>query len=140
MSSSYKDVQVSGNTKTTTTYTGEKNTSMEYKIMGDGIKNEFNFLVNEMPDKLDSVLEKINNIASNDSALYFENGSTVSNLEIMAQELQQDINQLKSGLSTLHDAIIKDIDNVNGELGVNFGHWAFYKVNEVDKLVEEVTE
>ena len=48
---------------------------------------------------------------------------------------QRDIAQStrKNGLSTLYNAFVTDIDNVNAELEVNFGHVAFYTCNKASK-------
>ena len=45
------------------------------------------------------------------------------------EEINQDVSKLKSQLDTLHAAFMTDIDNINAELEVNFGHWVGYKVN-----------
>lgn len=109
-----------GNKKTTATYSCDTS-GFGYSIITDDIKSDFNFLINELPQKLDNAMTKINDAAAINNAFYFENGSVVSDLSAARDEIQSDINSLKTELASLHSAFMTDIDNINMELEYNFG-------------------
>lgn len=121
----------SNGTTTTTKYSCDKS-SMAYTIIGDDIKADFNFLLpgNEMCNKLDEVLMHLKNAAGVEA---FDIDGKYKDIQHVYTEIEKDINELKNGLSTLYNAFVTDIDNVNAELKVNFGHWAFYKCNKASK-------
>jgi hypothetical protein len=104
---------------------------MQYTIISDEIKKDFDFLLssNTMGNKLDEMLNYLNTAAGISNAFYFENGGSVQDINHVYEEIKNDVSQLKSDLDTLHAAFMTDIDNVNAELEVNFGHWVGYKVN-----------
>lgn len=106
--------------------------NMQYTIISDEIKKDFDFLLssNTMGNKLDEMLNYLNTAAGISNAFYFENGGSVQDINHVYEEIKNDVSQLKSDLDTLHAAFMTDIDNVNAELEVNFGHWVGYKVNE----------
>ena len=54
---------------------------------------------------------------------------TNENKDQINEEIKNDVSLLKTELDTLHAAFMTDIDNINAELEVNFGHWVGYKVN-----------
>jgi hypothetical protein len=105
--------------------------NMQYTIISDEIKKDFDFLLssNTMGNKLDEMLNYLNTAAGISNAFYFENGGSVQDINHVYEEIKNDVSQLKSDLDTLHAAFMTDIDNVNAELEVNFGHWVGYKVN-----------
>lgn len=105
--------------------------NMQYTIISDEIKKDFDFLLssNTMGNKLDEMLNYLNTAAGITNAFYFENGGSVQDINHVYEEIKNDVSQLKSDLDTLHAAFMTDIDNVNAELEVNFGHWVGYKVN-----------
>ena len=105
--------------------------NMQYTIISDEIKKDFDFLLstNSMGNKLDEMLNYLNTAAGITNAFYFENGGSVQDINHVYEEIKNDVSQLKSDLDTLHAAFMTDIDNVNAELEVNFGHWVGYKVN-----------
>ena len=105
--------------------------NMQYTIISDEIKKDFDFLLstNTMGNKLDEMLNYLNTAAGISNAFYFENGGSVQDINHVYEEIKNDVSQLKSDLDTLHAAFRTDIDNVNAELEVNFGHWVGYKVN-----------
>jgi len=109
-----------GKTKATANYTVEKG-GMSYSIITDDIKAEFDFLTNEMPNKLDEAMGYIDTAAGVGEGFLFSNGETVSNIEKAQTKLKEEINNLKTSLATLHHAFMVDIDNVNAELEYNFG-------------------
>lgn len=108
-----------------------KKKNMQYTIISDEIKKDFDFLLssNTMGNKLDEMLNYLNTAAGISNAFYFENSGSVQDINHVYEEIKNDVSQLKSELDTLHAAFMTDIDNVNAELEVNFGHWVGYKVN-----------
>lgn len=105
--------------------------NMQYTIIGDAIKKDFDFLLstNTLGLKLDEMLNHLNNAAAMTDAFYFENGTTAADINHVYEEIKTDVSELKTQLDTLHAAFMTDIDNINAELEVNFGHWVGYKVN-----------
>lgn len=138
MAQTYDVVETSGTTKTTSKYTCESK-DLQYTIIGDNIKSDFDFLINEIPDKLDAVLSELSNASANINAFQFSNESSVKDISEAYDEIKNDIDLLKNGLSTLHSAFMTDIDNVNAELENNFGYWAFNKPNLAGKVVETIS-
>lgn len=136
MTDMIQQVEEDSLTKTTVTYTCEVK-DMQYTIIGENIKNDFKFLVEEIPSLLQQALNYLNQAANIKDAFYFENNSKVQDLIHVYEELNQDVNQLNQDLTTLHTSLIKDIDNVNAELASNFGHIAFYSTAEANRVVEE---
>lgn len=120
----------------TTTYTyscGDKS-GFEYYVLGDDIRKEFDFLKGSgtgtatIAGNLDEMLKYLKIATSNTDAFYFENGSTVNELEDTYLEIEKDVKDLRSNLDVLHAAIMTDIDNVNAELDKNFGYWVGRKL------------
>lgn len=105
--------------------------NMQYTIISDEIKKDFDFLLSTgaMGNKLDEMLNYLNTAAGITNAFYFENGGAVSDINHVYEEIKNDVSLLKTELDTLHAAFMTDIDNINAELEVNFGHWVGYKVN-----------
>ena len=105
--------------------------NMQYTIISNAIKADFDFLLssNTMGQKLDEMLNHLNNAAAMTDAFYFENGTTAADINHVYEEIKTDVSELKTQLDTLHAAFMTDIDNINAELEVNFGHWVGYKVN-----------
>lgn len=130
MASSYTHTTTSGNTTTSTKYTCDKK-ALQYTVIGDDIKADFDFLLpaGGIANKLDEMLNNLKQACDITDGFYFENGSSVWDLAHVYSEIVTDVADLKSALSTLHSAFMTDIDNVNAELEVNFGHWVGYKVN-----------
>lgn len=121
--------------ETTYTYTCGDKTGFEYYILGDDIRNEFDFLKSSntgdgsIAGNLDHVLECIKSASNNTNAFYVQSASaTVNDLENFEQEISDAIDQLKSDLDVLNSAIMTDIDNVNAELDLNFGYWVGRKL------------
>lgn len=111
---------IDGDTKSTATYSCDTS-GFGYSIITDDIRGDFDFLINELPQKLDNAMTEINNAADITDAFYFENQSSVEDLSAAKEEIQQDINNLKRELGLLHTAFMTDIDNINMELEYNFG-------------------
>ena len=120
---------------TTYEYTCGDQTGFEYYVLGDDIRKEFDFLKSSgtgnstIAGNLDEMLKHLKVATSNTDAFYFENNGAVSDINHVYEEINQDVSKLKSQLDTLHAAFMTDIDNINAELEVNFGHWVGYKVN-----------
>lgn len=132
----YDDVQINGDTKTTSKYTCES-ANLSYTIIGDNISEDFDFL-NIMSDKLDEMLNNLENASAITNAFDFENGNRVYDITKAYNEIKSDVQVMKSGLSTLHSAFMTDIANVNAELSNNFGHWAFNKPRLAGKTTEAI--
>ncbi len=132
----------SGNTttKTSTTYSCSEE-AFAYTIIGEDIKQDFNFLKSgdELGLKLDEVLNYIKVGSDISDAFYFENGSSVYDIVHVYDELKLDVDACKQCLDTLHAAYMTAIDNVNAELKVNFGYWAGYKVNQGKRTTTTTT-
>ena len=137
MANTYDYVDNDGITKTTTTYTCEAK-DMQYTQISEEIKADFDFLLKQLPDKLDDALTNRKSASDISDAFYVEGSSKYSDLVHVYEEIQKDINNIKSSMSTLHERFMTSIDNVNAELGNNFGHWAFCKVNQAGKKVEQI--
>ena len=112
---------------------------MGYSIITPEIAADFDFLISDLPNKLDEVANYIDQAAGISDAFYFENGDTVQDISEAAEELKNDINNLKGTLSTLHSAFMTDIDEINAELEYNYG-WVnvvkpkgSYKVDKVEE-------
>lgn len=128
MASSTKTASnLDGSTKTTATYSCDTS-GFGYSIITDDIRKDFDFLISALPNKLDEVMSEINSSAKISDAFLIENGSSFNDLSIVRDELQKDINTLKTELSTLHSAFMTDIDNINMELEYNFGWIVIGKV------------
>ena len=121
----------SNGTKTTTKYSCDKS-SMAYTIIGEDIKADFNFLLpgNDMCNKLDEVLMHLKNAVGVEA---FDINGAYKDIQHAYDQVEKEIIELKNGLSTLYNAFITDIDNINAELEVNFGHVAFYKCNKASR-------
>lgn len=137
MATTYDDVKVEGNVKTTTKYTCQS-ADLSYTIIGDNIKDDFSFLTNTIQNKLDEMLFELQAAASINDAFYFENGSSVSDVNKAYGEIKSDVSVAKELLNTLHSAFMTDIDNVNAELSNNFGYWAFNKPRKAGRKTEIV--
>ncbi len=127
--------RTSGNTKETANYDVDPS-GFGYTIINDGIREEFEFLTNELPTKLDEVMTEINNAAAIDTAFEFND---VKDLSVARDELQTDINNLKTELSNLYSAFMTDIDNINYELEYNFG-WVIIGEVKGKTVTETVAE
>ncbi len=116
-----------------------KQKGLQYTTIGDDIKSDFDFLLKtgSIAQNLDSMLKELNIASSNTSAFLFENGSSVNSIDEAYQEIETEVEKLKDLLQTLHDAFITDIDNVNAELEVNFGHWIGTKATAGRTVVTE---
>lgn len=114
---------------TTYTYSCGNQTGIEFYIIGDDIRADFDFCkgsatgTDSIAGNLDEMLINLKTATSNVNAFYFENGSSVNDLSALYTEIEKDVIELKNGLDTLHSAIMTDIDNVNAELKKNFGYW-----------------
>lgn len=135
----YDVVENDGTTKTTSKYTCESK-DLQYTIIGDNIKGDFNFINTDIPNKLAEILSEVGAAAAITDAFYFENGGKESDINKAYEEIKADIEKINTGLSTLHSAFMTDIDNVNAELENNFGYWAFNKPNLAERIVETVPE
>lgn len=119
-SASNTGTNISGNKKSTATYRCDTS-GFGYTKITDDIKNDFNFLINELPQKLDNAMKELNSAADIETAFYVENQSMVNSIKSAKDEINNDINSLKRELELLHSAFMKDIDNINAELEYNFG-------------------
>lgn len=137
MATTYDDVKVEGNVKTTTKYTCES-ADLSYTIIGDNIKGDFNFLTNTIQNKLDEMITELQAAASINDAFHFENGASVSDINKAYEEIKSDVSSAKELLDSLHSVFMTDIDNVNAELENNFGYWAFNKARVAGKTTEFV--
>ncbi len=137
MNNTYDDVQVDGNTKTTSKYVCES-ADLKYTIIGENIKEDFNFLINDIPNKLDEALNELKAAAAITNAFYLENGTTVSDISKSYDTMFIHVSALKSSLEVLYSSFMKDIDNVNAELENNFGYWAFNKPKLAGKVTEPI--
>lgn len=120
----YVYTENNGDTTTKTTYSCTKK-NMQYTTIGEDIKKDFDFLLatGGICKNLDLMLAELQKAANVTSAFYFENGGVASDIQHVYDEINDDVTRLKEQLVSLHSAFMTDIDNVNAELEVNFGHW-----------------
>jgi hypothetical protein len=109
-----------GDKRVTASY-GVDTSGMGYSIITPDIAADFNFLIQELPNKLDEVSNYINEAAGVSDAFYFEGSGTYQDISEAAQKLNTDINALKGTLAELHSAFMTDIDQINAELEYNYG-------------------
>lgn len=128
---------VEGNNKVTVSYNCTPK-DMQYTIIGEEIKKDFDFLIKGIPNLLDESLKNLDSAASMSDAFYVEGSTKYSDLMHVYEELKQDIAKVKQNLTTVHGRLMTSIDNVNAELENNFGHWAFFSVNEATRSVEPI--
>lgn len=131
----YTDTTTSGNTTTTIHYTSSKE-AFHYTIIGENIKSDFNFLTSDMYTGLDEFMKYIHDAGAIKAFNFNDSHFDISNLE---PELQSDVNQLKSSLEALKNSLIKDVDNVNAELKVNFGYWVGGRAREAGRETHTVS-
>lgn len=130
----YVQTVTEGNVTTTTEYTCEEK-GMQYTVISEDIKKDFDFLLSngEIAEKLDEMLKELSSASSIVDAFSFESGTVEKDISKTYDEIKTDVESLKSSLQILHDAFITDIDNVNAELETNFGHFVGYSVSEGNK-------
>ena len=136
MYGNYETVEETDTSLTTVSYTYDVK-DMQYTIIGDNIKNDFKFLIEDIPNLLDESLNTLNKGTSIQDAFYFENGTKVQDLMHVYDEIKRDLDSVKQELATLHSAFMTDIDNVNAELASNFGHIMFLDIKEAGRVVSE---
>lgn len=120
----YVHTQNNGETTTKTTYScSQKN--MQYTTIGEDIKKDFDFLLESggICTNLNLMLSQLEQAANITTAFLFENGGSESDIQHVYEEINEDVTRLKEQLVSLHTAFMTDIDNVNAELEINFGHW-----------------
>lgn len=137
MNNYYDYEETDGNKKITTRYTVDEK-ALQYTIIGDNIRADFDFINVTIPDKLDEMLSELSKAAAINGAFYFNNGSSVSDITHAYEEILADVEEMKIRLNELRQGFDVAIDNVNAELENNFGYWAFTKANVAGRTVEEV--
>ncbi len=138
MNNSYDYVETDGNKKVTTTYTCEA-ANLQYTIIGEDIMADFDFIINDIPNKLKDMMSEISKASQINDAFYFENGGdAIVDIVDAYNELQNDVNLLNDGLIELREGFKTAIANVNAELASNFGYWAFTKPKVAGRTVEEI--
>jgi len=125
------ETRVEGNKKKTYSYSVDTK-GFGYSIIDDesGIRDDFNFLIDEIPNKLDNVIETLQNAAANTSAFEV---NEIHDIGEACENIISDINNLKGGLAELYQAFMLDIDNINAELAYNFGWIRIGKVRGVTR-------
>jgi hypothetical protein len=126
-----------GTTKTTVGYSIDTS-GIGYSEISPDIREDFAFLVNDLPDKLDEVMKEIDSAASITDAFTFEPGTAVVDISKAQTELKTDISNLKSALAELYAAFMNDIDKINDELEYNYGWIIVGDVKETSRQTEEV--
>jgi len=126
-----------GTTKTTVGYSIDT-TGIGYSKISPDIKEDFAFLVTDLPDKLDEVAKEIDSAASITDAFTFDTGASVIDISKAQNELKADISSLKTALSELYFAFMNDIDKINDELEYNYGWIIVGDVKETSRQTEEV--
>ncbi len=114
-----------GNQNTTITYSC-KTLGIGYSLITENINEAFNFLIKDIPQNLEEAMKSLES-TKNKSAFSFCRGDSSSgdyeDLTLVCNEIERDINNLKSELSSLYKTLLEDINNINKELEYNFG-WA----------------
>ena len=126
-----------GTTKTTVGYSIDT-TGIGYSKISPDIKEDFAFLVTDLPDKLDEVAKEIDSAASITDAFTFDTGLAAIDISKAQNELKADISSLKTALSELYFAFMNDIDKINDELEYNYGWIIVGDVKETSRHTEEV--
>lgn len=137
MANTYDVTETNGNTKVTTKYTCEA-AALQYTIIGEDILNDFAFINETIPNKLDEMVRELSNAAAITDAFYFENGSSVADINHAYEEIKNDVELMKTGLNELREGFKTAIANVNAELASNFGYWTASKPKVAGRKVEEV--
>lgn len=127
-----------GNKKTNAKYTVDSS-GFGYSVINESSKNDFDFLINDIPNKLDEFMANIASACEIDDAFYAENGSTVKDMGDARSELEKDVECLKNELSNLYSAFCSDIDQVNAELEYNFG-WPIFGHVRGSEVTEDIEE
>lgn len=131
--------QTEGNKKITANYSVDTS-GFGFSIITDDIRNDFNFLTGDMYTKLDEASALLKTAAENQSAFYVDgSGGSVTDLSLAQQEIDRDINTIKTNLQSLRDAIDTAIDQVNAELEYNFG-WIIIGETKGAVRTEEIPE
>lgn len=133
-SASDSATRLDGTTETTANYSVDTS-GFGYNTITQEIANEFNFLITDLPNKLDQVMSEVSNANAISDAFNFDD---VSDINIAYTKLSNDVNKLKTSLTDLHTAFMKDLDNINDELAYNFG-WIIIgdvKGNTKERTVE----
>lgn len=128
---------VDGTTKTTVGYSIDTS-GIGYSEISQDIRTDFNFLIEDLPNKLDEVMKEIDSAASITDAFTFEPGTAVVDISKAQTELKTDISNLKSALTDLYNAFMNDIDKINDELEYNYGWIIVGDVKETSRSTEEV--
>lgn len=138
-SGSGSQTQTNGNQKITANYSVDTS-GFGFSIITDDIRNDFNFLTNEMYTKLDEAANFLKLAAENQNAFYINgSGGNVTDLSLAQQEINNDINTIKNNLQNLRNAIDTAIDQVNAELEYNFG-WIVIGETKGSVRTEEIPE
>lgn len=132
MSQQYNYSTTNGNQRTTITYNCSSS-AFAYTIMGDDIKKDFDFLLEEgeLGSLLNQFLDDLKTACDVENPFNFND--THTDISKLYTEIQANVNDLKTSLVTLNSALKTDIDNVNAELKTNFGYWVGGKVNEAGR-------
>ena len=137
--------EVSSDGKTKTTYNLDAGT-MDFTLLDDSIKADFNFLTSNyngkcLSDVLDTLKRKLKAACSISNAFYFENGSNVDDLMAAYDEIVGDIEEALAEIPTLRNHIDTAIDNINAELKNNYGWPVRFKKGHITKTetLEEST-
>ena len=125
------ETRTDGNTKTTYSYSIDTS-GFGYNIFDENspVWEDLEFLITEMPNKLDEIVKYLQDAGSITNAFQFND---VHDINMACENVITDISVLKSTLAELHAAFVLDIENVNAELAYNFGWVRIGKVKGVTR-------
>lgn len=136
---SFVDETSDGQTITKTKYSVDVS-GMGYSTISEEIKSDFDFLTTDMLEKIEEALDKLKSAKEIIDAFEFNNGTKVNSIEDSYSIISSDVSNINELANTLRNALRKDIDNVNDELGHNYGWPIFANVKETSKTTEEVPD
>lgn len=126
----YTYTTTNGDTTISTEYSCDKK-AFAYTTISDDIKIWFDFLLENgsICSNLNQMLTYLQ--AAADIQNGFEIKSEAGNskdIQHVYKQINSEVAKLKKSMVELHNALDKDVDNINAELDVNFGYWTGYDV------------
>lgn len=126
----YTYTTTNGDTTISTEYSCDKK-SFAYTTISDDIKIWFDFLLENgsICNNLNQMLNYLQSAADIQTGFNIScDAGSSKDIQHVYKQINEEVNKLKSSMVELHNALDKDVDNINAELEVNFGYWTGYDV------------